>query len=212
MKPDWDKLSEEYADNKNSGIYDVDCTADGKDLCDEIGVNGYPTIKYGDASDKKALETYSGGRSFDELQKFAAEKLAPLCTPSNVEPCTADEKALLAGFLKKTSEELTSTAKAIDKKFGDMEKKSKKKASKLEEKWDEYHNDEGDHRKTKVKKGKETQHEAKTKKLDDRKKKLELEQAELDKDVEFLKAQKKTTGIKLMKLAAKHQKSQKSEL
>lgn len=24
----------------------VDCTADGKPLCDEVGVRGYPTIKY----------------------------------------------------------------------------------------------------------------------------------------------------------------------
>lgn len=28
-------------------IADVDCTAEGKSLCDEQGVQGFPTIKYG---------------------------------------------------------------------------------------------------------------------------------------------------------------------
>merc|ERR1711920_410653 len=105
MKPDWYKLSEEYVDNKFSGVYDVDCTADGKDLCEEVGVEGYPTIKYGDAGNKKGLEAYTGGRSFDELKSFAEKHLAPLCTPANMEACDEEQKALLEGFLRKTKSE-----------------------------------------------------------------------------------------------------------
>jgi len=43
MKPAWDKLMAEYKDSKDVLIGDADCTADAKSLCEEIGVQGYPT-------------------------------------------------------------------------------------------------------------------------------------------------------------------------
>jgi len=48
MKPAWNKLAAEYADSKTAGVFDVDCTAAGKPLCDSNGVRGFPTIKWGD--------------------------------------------------------------------------------------------------------------------------------------------------------------------
>ena len=51
MKPDWDKLMEEFADSATQLVADVDCTAEGKPLCDAHGVKGFPTIKWGDPSD-----------------------------------------------------------------------------------------------------------------------------------------------------------------
>merc|ERR1712113_231515 len=88
MKPDWDKLAAEYKDSSTIGIYDVDCTAGGKSLCDGVGVRGYPTIKYGDPDD---LQDYKGGRSFADLKKFA-EELGPQCSPANIDLCDADKK------------------------------------------------------------------------------------------------------------------------
>lgn len=44
-KPAWDSLGKEYADHANILIGDVDCTVS-KELCGEMGVSGYPTIKY----------------------------------------------------------------------------------------------------------------------------------------------------------------------
>eukprot|EP00493_Phyllostaurus_siculus_P014484 UN14708 len=55
MKPAWDKLIKEYKDSTTALIADVDCTAAGKPLCDANGVQGFPTIKYGNPS---ALEKY----------------------------------------------------------------------------------------------------------------------------------------------------------
>ncbi len=40
MKPDWDSLADEYKDSKTVIIADVDCTADGKPLCEKFGVKG----------------------------------------------------------------------------------------------------------------------------------------------------------------------------
>jgi len=96
MKPDWDKLAAEYKDSKTVGIYDVDCTAGGKSLCDTVGVRGYPTIKHGDPDD---LQDYKGGRSLDDLKKFA-EGLGPACGPANLDLCDADKKSQIGEFTK----------------------------------------------------------------------------------------------------------------
>merc|ERR1712224_1027702 len=94
MKPDWDKLMAEFKDSKTALVGDVDCTAGGKELCNEVGVRGYPTIKYGDPSD---LQDYKGGRSFDDLKKFAGD-LKPSCSPKNIDLCDEDKKKSISEF------------------------------------------------------------------------------------------------------------------
>lgn len=95
MKPDWDKLMEEFAGSATQLVADVDCTAEGSDLCDMVGVQGYPTIKWGDPS---ALEDYQGGRDFDSLKAFAEENLKPMCSPSNIDLCDDEKKAEIKKF------------------------------------------------------------------------------------------------------------------
>mmetsp|Transcript_68030 Transcript_68030/g.107040 ORF Transcript_68030/g.107040 Transcript_68030/m.107040 type:complete len:159 (-) Transcript_68030:174-650(-) len=68
MKPAWDQLIEEYKDNPEVLVADVDCTGAGKDLCSTHGIQGFPTIKWGNPND---LDDYNGGRGFDDLSKFA---------------------------------------------------------------------------------------------------------------------------------------------
>jgi len=72
MKPSWDKLIKAYAGSKTALVADVDCTADGKPLCEEHGVQGFPTIKWGDPND---LKDYNGGRSYDDFKKLAPTML-----------------------------------------------------------------------------------------------------------------------------------------
>lgn len=81
MKPDWDKLMEQYQDNAGVLVGDVDCTGAGKPLCEKNGVGGYPTIKYGDPD---ALQEYPGGRSLEQVQEFAAT-LGPRAPKTPVE-------------------------------------------------------------------------------------------------------------------------------
>lgn len=95
MKADWDKLMVEFKDSATALIADVDCTAEGKSLCDELGVQGFPTIKHGDPSD---LQDYEGGRSFAELQTFAKANLGPQCGPKNLDLCDDAKKAEIAKF------------------------------------------------------------------------------------------------------------------
>ena len=62
MKPAWDQLGSEYADSTSVLIGDADCTAGGKDLCEEFEVRGYPTIKYITSETGPKGEDYNGGR------------------------------------------------------------------------------------------------------------------------------------------------------
>ena len=59
MKPAWDELMAAFEDSPTSLVADVDCTAAGESICSKVGVQGYPTIKYGDPND---LKDYNGGR------------------------------------------------------------------------------------------------------------------------------------------------------
>lgn len=115
MKPDWDKLMAAYADSKTQLVADVDCTTEGKPLCDANGVRGYPTIKWGDPS---ALEDYKGGRDYESLRKFADENLKPVCSPKNIDLCDADKKAEIEKFQAMSPADLE---KAIAEKEAELE-------------------------------------------------------------------------------------------
>lgn len=203
MKPDWDTLMSEYSGSKHAGIYDVDCTADGKDLCEDVGVSGYPTIKYGDPGDRKSLKAYEGGRDLDALKKFAEDNLGPLCTPASLDACSEEEKVLLERFLKRSSADLLAEAKKLDKDFAATQKKLDKKASKLKDKQSDQNDDYLEFKGSNPKKGKEAEHKAKFDKLEARKAKLEKEKETLDKEQDTIKSEMAKSGVKLMKLAAR---------
>jgi len=115
MKPDWEKLMKEYADNSKIGVYDVDCTAAGKPLCDSNGVQGFPTIKHGDPAN---LEDYQGGRDYAALSKFA-KSLKPLCSPANLDLCDEEGKAKIAKIQAMSVDELETEIAAATKKEKD---------------------------------------------------------------------------------------------
>jgi hypothetical protein len=116
MKPAWDELMAEFKDSSTALVADVDCTAGGKDLCSEVGVRGYPSIKYGDPND---LQDYKGGRDFNALKEFAKKNLGPQCGPANLDLCDDEKKALIAKFQAMSSSELET---AIKEKSDTMEK------------------------------------------------------------------------------------------
>jgi len=104
MKPAWDKLMGAFSGNPNVLIGDVDCTESGKDLCETHGVEGFPTIKYGDPDDMKK---YEGGRDFDSLKKFAEESLGPQCGPGdNLHLCSDKVKAKIEKYMKLSAGDL----------------------------------------------------------------------------------------------------------
>lgn len=94
MKPDWDKLGDEFAGSSSVVIGDADCTDSGKSLCEQFEVSGYPTIKYWVDGE---IQDYSGGRDFDSLKEFVDETLAKQCDVISFEHCNDKEK----GYVEK---------------------------------------------------------------------------------------------------------------
>jgi len=127
-----------YDGHATALVADVDCTAEGKPLCDANGVKGFPTIKYGDPS---ALEDYKGGRDFDALKKFADENLKPMCSPTNIDLCDDDKKAQIQKLQAMSADELDAKIKESEKKMEDAEKTFETEVKKLQSTYEQLQKD-----------------------------------------------------------------------
>jgi len=129
LKPDWDKLMDAFADSTTGLVADVDCTAEGKALCDANGVRGYPTLKWGDPS---SLEDYKGGRDYASLKKFADENLKPICSPANIDLCDDEKKAEIEKFQAMSAADLDAAITEKEKRMEKAEEDFKKGVSELQ--------------------------------------------------------------------------------
>jgi len=124
MKPAWDQLMEKFKDS----VHDVDCTVH-QDLCGKYGVQGYPTIKHGDINN---LEDYQGGRTYEDLEKFATENLGPSCGPANLDLCDAAQKKAIEDAQAMSDADLDAGIAAGEKKMEDAETNFKAEVEKLQ--------------------------------------------------------------------------------
>jgi len=141
MKPDWDKLMKEFSNSDTALVGDVDCTAEGKPLCDANGVKGFPTIMYGDPSN---LEKYEGGRDFKALKKFADDNLKPMCSPANIDLCDDKEKAEIQKLMDMPDDELNTAIADGDAKLEAAEKDFKKAVEGLQKTYEKLQQDKED--------------------------------------------------------------------
>jgi len=132
MKPAWDRLMKDFKDSKTALVADVDCTAEGKPLCDSNGVKGFPTIKYGDPNN---LEAYEGGRDYDSLKEFADENLGPSCGPANLDLCDDEKKAKIAEYTALGAEALGKKVDELEKQISDAESTFESELKKLQNKY-----------------------------------------------------------------------------
>jgi protein disulfide-isomerase A6 len=105
MKPAWDQLGDEFAGSSSVLIGDVDCTADGEELCSKFEVRGYPTIKYFTDGDVDGQD-YQGGRDFDSLKQFVEENLEAKCNVNDLENCNEKEKSYIEKMKQKSQEDI----------------------------------------------------------------------------------------------------------
>jgi Thioredoxin len=128
MAPDWEKLAEEFKDHAAGLVAEIDCTAGGKALCDANGIQGFPTLKYGDPS---ILEDYEGQRTYDALAAFAKDNWKPVCSPANLDLCEAEKKKQIEEYMKLSAEDLASKIEAEERKQADAEEHFNKEVKKL---------------------------------------------------------------------------------
>jgi len=134
MKPAWDKLMKQFEGHASALVGDVDCTADGKPLCEEHGVQGFPTIKWGDPS---ALEDYEGGRDFDDLKTFAEENLKPMCSPKNLDLCDDAKKTEIEKYMKMSDSDLETEIEKKEAEAKEAEETFDAEVQKLQEKYEQ---------------------------------------------------------------------------
>ena len=118
MKPAWDQLGDEYESSGSVVIGDADCTASGKELCDEFEVRGYPTIKYFSAETGEKGDDYQGGRSFDALKKHVEDNLEVKCLLSDDTGCTDKEKEFMGKWKEKPKADITAQLDRLTKMVG----------------------------------------------------------------------------------------------
>merc|ERR1712165_683306 len=126
------KLAGEWEGNDIGLVAEVDCTADGKSLCDANGVKGFPTLKYGDPT---ALDDYQGGRTFSDLSKFAKDNLKPICSPTKLELCDDDKKKEIETLMALSDDEIKAKIVVEEKKLDEAEEDFKNEVQKLQEKY-----------------------------------------------------------------------------
>lgn len=116
----------------------MDCTTAGKALCEQHGVRGYPTIKYGDPAN---LEDYKGGRTLAALQEFAKSNLKPLCSPANLDLCDEDKKKLIETYLGMDDAVLDTAIKEKKDAQEKVEEKFKSDVKALQEQYEKLQKD-----------------------------------------------------------------------
>lgn len=141
IKPDWDKLITDFEGSATKLIADVDCTAGGEPLCNDLGIQGFPTLKWGDVSD---LQDYNGGRSYEDLKKFADESLGPLCSIKNIDLCDDEKKAQIAKYQDMTLEALQEEVKKEEEKIAEAEATFEAEVEKLQAKYESISKDKED--------------------------------------------------------------------
>jgi len=124
----------EFEESETALVADVDCTADGKELCTKVGVKGYPTLKYGDPNN---LEDYKGGRDYDDLLTFAKENLGPSCGPDNMELCDAEQKEKIEAIMAKGLATLEAEITDLDEQIKSAEEKFETEVKKLQETYEQ---------------------------------------------------------------------------
>ena len=121
MKPDWDSLAADFKDNEKVIIADVDCTTDGKSLCEKYGVRGYPTIKYFNPPDEEG-EDYKGGRDLASMKKFAETELGPGCSVDQMENCSDEQKKELKTYIDMPADKRAAKLEELKKALESAEK------------------------------------------------------------------------------------------
>lgn len=138
MAHDWAKLSEDWIDDEVGLIGDVDCTdhssGGGKELCNHLGIQSFPTLKYGHPSD---LEEYNGGRTYEDLAAFAKEHLIPICSVERVDLCDDEMKGVVQRYLDMSNSELEALIKMEEAVLDEAERTFSRTVDELTKKYED---------------------------------------------------------------------------
>jgi thiol-disulfide isomerase/thioredoxin len=143
LAPAWERLGKEFLVTKggehSSLISRVDCTKY-EDWCIRLGINGFPTLLYGDPSHRGVfLEEYKSlAKSFDDLMAFAEDNLRkPICSPGNIEACDVETQEKLYQYWNMSPTELQSTILAQEEVTRQAEANFREEKKRMQQIYDE---------------------------------------------------------------------------
>lgn len=121
MAPAWESLATDWASSTVGLVAEVDCTSpDAEALCEELHVEAFPTLLYGDPS---SPEEYQGGRDYASLSAFAKTFLdKPVCGISKVDSCTPEQQAAIQKVLAKSKDDLIAEAEKVKNLINEAQK------------------------------------------------------------------------------------------
>ncbi|CAB9518915.1 Protein disulfide isomerase [Seminavis robusta] len=101
LAPHWERMAKEWENHKHVLVASVDCTQD-ESWCVSWGIQGFPTLLFGDPSaDGAFLDTYRGEKTYEALSEFANATLEkPICSPGNTAFCATTERNKVQGLWK----------------------------------------------------------------------------------------------------------------
>jgi protein disulfide-isomerase-like protein len=138
LAPEWEKFAAEWVDHPQLLVAEVDCTKDEKWCQTEMNIEGFPTLLYGDPSNRGVyLKGYNDEKTSEDLSKFANETLTePFCSPGNVDACDSKLKDEIKGYLKMSESKLEKEIKKKEKTMDDADKKYSVEFDKMQAKYD----------------------------------------------------------------------------
>lgn len=119
----------QYEGHADVLVGESDCTAAGKTLCEDLQVQGYPTLKYGDPA---ALTDYQGARDLDGLKRFADSELRPACSLSRIDLCDAAQRERIEELQALSPLELAAEIAKSEKEIAELESKFKADVEQLQ--------------------------------------------------------------------------------
>ena len=134
MAADYEQLAAAHSSVSTKLIAEVDCTAEESEpLCKEAGVQGFPTLKYGNPA---SLSDYDSGRDFESMNDFVTNELKLSCSPDNMDLCSDEEKAAIEVVQNMAVEDLEEQIKKADEALAAADKVLEDGIEGLQEKYE----------------------------------------------------------------------------
>ena len=142
LAPKWERLAKDYAKSDKYMVAEIDCTATpaAETWCDDdFGIEGFPTMMFGDPGRGGALlEEYQDERDYETLAEFAALMFdTPLCNVDPMDGCTDEIRAQLERYMKMSDADIDAEIERMETEMDEIDENFEDQMDELQNQYDE---------------------------------------------------------------------------